>query len=111
MERALDYAHRRRAGFDADRSVLAQGDVHSSNTLLVPGPGPQRFKFIDPDGLFIQPACDLGTCMRGWGAVLLAGDALALGRQRAKQLSGLTGVDAMPIWEWDSSNAFRRACS
>ena len=63
-------------------------------------PGPTQFKFIDPDGLFIEPAYDLAIPMRGWSAPLLAGDAWTLGMERARLLSSLTGVPAGPIWEW-----------
>lgn len=60
----------------------------------------REFKFIDPDGLVIEPAYDLGTSMRGWNDPLLAGDVLALGLQRLRFLSQLTGIAPAPIWEW-----------
>ena len=59
-----------------------------------------RCKFVDPDGLFADPAYDLGILMRGWNDDLLAGDALALGRARCALLAALTGVDEEPIWQW-----------
>lgn len=59
-----------------------------------------QFKFIDPEGLFIEREYDMAICMRGNGEELLAGDAVALGRQRAEFLSGLTGVDTVGMWEW-----------
>jgi streptomycin 6-kinase len=99
LEAALIHARRRAAAFDPERSVLAHGDPHAANALLVPGTA-RHFKFIDPDGLFIEPGYDLGVLMRGWGEPLLAGDAPALGRARARQLAALTGVDEAPIWEW-----------
>ena len=100
IDRAMLYARRRSAAFSTETSVLAHGDAHAANTLSMPGSSESRFKFIDPDGLFIEPAYDLAVCMRGWGAALLAGDAFALGRQRANLLSMLTGVEPEPIWEW-----------
>lgn len=100
LERALGYARQRREAFSTRTAVLTHGDCHESNTLRIPGTGGQRFKFIDPDGLFIEPAYDLGVLMRGWGKSLLAGDAWALGRERANMLAARTEVDAQPIWEW-----------
>jgi streptomycin 6-kinase len=100
VETALGFAKSRAAAFDPAKAVLAHGDAHAWNTLVAPGAGPRRFKFIDPDGLFIEPAYDLAIPMREWGAALLAGDALALGRERCALLARLTGVDPAPIWEW-----------
>ena len=97
---ALDYAERRRRAFSRETAVLAHGDAHAANTLLVVGSSPQRFKFIDPDGLFIEPAYDLGVAMRDWSADLLAGDAAALGHRHADLLAQLAGVETQPIWEW-----------
>lgn len=100
VDRALAFARRRGDAFDPEISVLAHGDAHAANTLQAPGPGGPAFKFIDPDGLFIEPAYDLAICMRGRGAPLLAGGAVALGQERARLLSALTGVEPRPIWEW-----------
>ncbi len=100
IDRALAYARIRGRAFTAESALLAHGDAHSANTLFVPGSEPRSFKFIDPDGLFIEPAYDLAICMRGWGAPLLAGDAVALGWKRAALLASLTGVEPQPIWEW-----------
>jgi hypothetical protein len=38
--------------------------------------------------------------LRQWGADLLTGDPLVLGRNRCHQLARLTGVDPEPIWQW-----------
>lgn len=65
-----------------------------------PGANARRFKFVDPDGLFIERAFDLGITMRDWGAELLAGDPVALGRRRCRLLARLTGVEPEPIWQW-----------
>lgn len=97
---ALAFAERRRMAWSPATAVLAHGDGHEMNTLLVPGSDPPRFKFIDPDGLWIEPAYDLGILMRGMNTPLLDGDALKLGRQRARLLSQLTGIPEQPIWEW-----------
>jgi streptomycin 6-kinase len=97
---ALSFAETRRRAFDPQAAVLAHGDAHAWNTLLVPGAGPPRFKFVDPDGLFIERAYDLGISMREWPSELLKGDPLELGRRRCRQLSRLTGVEPEPIWQW-----------
>ena len=96
---ACDFAEARRAAFDPAACVLAHGDAHAANILAVPGEG-GRFKFIDPDGLFIERAYDLAIPMREWSAELLAGDPAVLGRRRCEQLARLTGVEAEPIWQW-----------
>ena len=99
VDLAYDFAELRRKAFDPATCVLAHGDAHAANTLVVPGEA-GRFKFIDPDGLFIEPAYDLAIPMREWGDELLAGDPLELGRRRCELLARLTGVDPEPIWQW-----------
>lgn len=99
VEVALAFAEDRRRAYDPAAAVLAHGDPHAWNTLQVPG-DPARFKFVDPDGLFAEPAYDLGIAMREWEGELLAGDPLALGRARCALLSRLTGVPEEPIWRW-----------
>ena len=100
IETALEFAERRGAAYDPADAVLAHADAHASNTLLVPGSQPMSFKLVDPEGLFIERAYDLAIPMRDWGAELLAGDPLSLGKRRCRLLAELTGVDAQPIWEW-----------
>ena len=97
---ALRYAASRAQRFDLRSAVLAHGDAHAFNTLLVPGSAPQRFKFIDPDGLFIERAYDLAIPMREWSDDLLAGDPLGRAVQRCRRLAALTGVDEEAIWQW-----------
>lgn len=99
IERAEAFARSRRAAFEPGEAVLAHGDAHPWNTLLVPGEGPRRFKLIDPEGLFIERAYDLAILMREWGAELL-GDPLAKGRERCAQLARRTSSPLEPIWEW-----------
>ncbi len=98
VAQGLAYAERRAAAFDPDASVLVHGDAHDHNTLQVPGT--DLFRFVDPDGLVAESACDLAVPMREWSADLLAGDPLALGLARCARLSALTGVEAQAIWEW-----------
>ncbi|MGB1252795.1 MAG: aminoglycoside phosphotransferase family protein [Candidatus Promineifilaceae bacterium] len=95
---ALAYCEARTAAFDPQNSVLVHGDAHEQNTLQTLAKN--SYKFVDPDGLFAEPACDLAVPMRGWGAELLAGDAIELGRARCEQISALTGVEQRAIWQW-----------
>lgn len=95
---ALRFAKARREAFDPTTAVFAHGDAHAWNTLQ--DPNTQGYKFVDPDGLFIERAHDLSISMREWGAELLAGDPVALGRRRCALLSRLTGVEAEAIWQW-----------
>lgn len=99
LDRAAAYAEDRAAVHDPARAVLAHGDAHAANALQTLDGG--GFKFIDPDGLFIDPAYDLGVIMREWPEVLLeGGDPLAAGRARCARLAVRTGVDAEAIWRW-----------
>ena len=100
VEAALRSAEERHQAFDPARAVVCHGDAHPWNTLLVPGEGPRRFKFVDPEGLFIERAYDLGISMREWTGELLAGDPRELGIRRCHRLAKLTGVDPRPIWQW-----------
>jgi streptomycin 6-kinase len=100
IDTARRSAEERRLAFDPRTAVLGHGDAHAWNTLLVPGSTPQRFKFVDPDGLLIERAYDLGIAMREWSSELLAGDPAALGIQRCRRLAALTGVAPLPIWQW-----------
>jgi streptomycin 6-kinase len=100
VNKALSFAEARRRAFDPQNAVLAHGDAHAWNTLLVSGAGPQRFKFVDPDGLFVERAYDLGISMREWPSDLLAADPLELGHRRCRLLARLSGVEAQPIWQW-----------
>lgn len=98
--RALHYAKIRGNRFDPGSAVLGHGDAHAWNALADPRAGSGKFKFVDPEGLFIEKAYDLGIQMREWTSDLLAGDPVTLGRSRCGQLARLTGVDPEPIWQW-----------
>jgi streptomycin 6-kinase len=100
IDKALAFADARRQAFDPENAVLAHGDAHAWNTLLVRGADPWRFKFVDPDGLCIERGYDLGISLREWGTELLSGDPLELGRRRCRQLTQLTGVEPESIWQW-----------
>lgn len=103
IDLALSFADEREHAHEPARCVLVHGDPHPSNTLFVSDARPRvgaRCKFIDPDGLFAEPAYDLGIVMRDWSGELLAGDALALGRSRCASLSARTGLEEHAIWQW-----------
>jgi streptomycin 6-kinase len=95
---ARDFADRRARGFDPETSVMAHGDAHAWNTLLDEKSG--QYKFVDPDGFYIERAHDLSISLRESCAEALAGNAIELGRARCALLSRLTGVDGQAIWEW-----------
>ena len=109
IERAQDFAGRRAASFDPATSVLVHGDAHADNTLEASG-SPSGFQFVDPDGLFVEPAYDLAIPMREWSEDLLAGDPLALGQARCARLAALSGLEVPPSGSGDSWNACRRVC-
>ncbi len=102
-DRAVAFAHERGAAYNPTHCVLAHGDGHAENTLHCPMSGrdaASSYRFVDPDGLFIERAYDLGILMRGFNAELLAGDTILLGRQRCDWLAELTKIDPQPIWQW-----------
>jgi streptomycin 6-kinase len=99
VDRALAFAEIRAAAHDPAKCVLAHGDAHGWNTLADPA-NPGQFKFVDPDGLIIEPAYDLAIPMREWSSDLLAGDPLQRGRARCRRLAQLTGLAEEPIWQW-----------
>lgn len=103
IDRALAFTEERADAFAADGSVLVHGDAHSENTLLVrqsDGERERHYKFVDPDGLFAEKACDLAVPMRDWSEELLQGNTVRLARQRCELLAELTGVDGRGIWQW-----------
>ena len=102
FDAALAFAQSRKAAFNPNAAVLVHGDAHSGNLLLDVGlarGAPPAFRFIDPEGLAAEPACDLGVLMREWPEEL-TGDPLRRGRERCASLSRLTGVHPQAIWEW-----------
>jgi streptomycin 6-kinase len=100
VETGLRYAERRAASFSASRALLAHGDPHEGNLLRAgEGAGPE-FKFVDPDGLHIEPAYDLGVVLRGWNEALQGSEARSLARERSRWVAERTGLEEQPIWEW-----------
>lgn len=100
VDLALRYCQSRQDAYDPSKAVLGHGDAHPWNTLQVPS-DPSRFKMVDPDGLVIEPAYDLGISMREWGNELLAsGDPALAAQARCELLARLTNIDPRAIWEW-----------
>lgn len=99
IDRALDHAQGRIAAFAPESAVLLHGDPHSLNALADPK-AVGRYRFVDPDGVYGEPAYDLGILMRDWSESLLAGDPLELGRKRCARLAKLSGQPEAPIWAW-----------
>jgi len=95
---ALRFAEERRAAFDPAASVLGHGDAHAWNTLA--DPKTADFRFVDPEGLFIEPAHDLSISLREGSHEFLAGDPLKLGRAGCQRLAHLATVDPRAIWQW-----------
>jgi streptomycin 6-kinase len=102
LNRAIEFVENRLAAFDRATAVLIHGDAHSSNVLLDPtsADGQRQFKMIDPEGIISEPAHELAIPLRGWTAELLAGDVVELSLQWCNHMSDVSGVDAIPIWEW-----------
>ncbi len=101
-ELALIFALERQAAYDPENCVLVHGDAHAHNTLkrVNTKDDERSYKFIDPDGLFAEPALDLAIPMREWNEALLQGDAVRLGQRRCERLAARTGVDERAIWQW-----------
>lgn len=102
-ERAIDYAvacaNHHLAAHDDERAVLVHGDVHEWNALAA-GDG---YKLVDPDGLLAEAEYDLGVLIRQDPPESIARET----RARAARLAERTGLDAVAIWEWGSSNGSR----
>lgn len=103
IDRALEFAGEREAAFSTNSCVLVHGDAHADNTLVAVDAAREEeilCKFIDPDGLYAERACDLASLMRDWSPELLAGDTVALARERCSLLAGLTDEGEPAIWQW-----------
>lgn len=100
IETALRYCKERAALYRPEGAVLAHGDPHIGNLLADPNTDPIRFRLVDPDGLAIEPAYDLGVLLRGWNEGLTGKHAHAMARARVRQLTQHTQVAAEPIWQW-----------
>ena len=96
---ALEFARRRAAAFDPERAVFIHGDAHEGNVLFG---GDAKFKMIDPEGLWSEPAHDLAIPLRGWTSeVVAAGDDSGdRATQWCHQFAELAQLDPRAIWEW-----------
>lgn len=100
LDTALRYCRERAVLYRAEGAVLAHGDPRLSKALVDPSTDPVRFKFIDPDGLAVDPAYDLGLVLRGWNDDLEGPRAHDIARSRVRILTQRTQVPAEPIWQW-----------
>ena len=109
---ALDHIDLRRSQWREDAFVLVHGDAHEHNTLAIrqakgqtepqiePQTEPTRYKLVDPDGLFFEPAYDLGILLRNWiDAYRIAQPAGAL-TERATWLAQQTQVSPQAMVSW-----------
>ena len=96
---ARTYAELRERAFDPSTAVMAHGDAHAWNLLADPNK-PGSFKFVDPDGVFVERAYDLSISLRELSQETLAGDLVAPAHRRCRQLAALSGVAIEPIWQW-----------
>jgi streptomycin 6-kinase len=98
IDKALLYCRDRAMSYRREHAILAHGDPHPANILAVPGT--DRFKFIDPDGIAIEPAYDLGVLLRAWDDGLGGRHAHDIARSHARHLATRTQVSAEAIWQW-----------
>ncbi len=97
IAQALDYCEHRAAAFDPGGAVLVHGDAHGWNTVQATD---GQYKLVDPEGVWSEPAQDLGVLMREYNEPLLAGDTARLTRARAEHLANLGDVDPEAVWQW-----------
>jgi streptomycin 6-kinase len=100
IDMALMYCQDRAAAYRPENAVLAHGDPHPANVLAVPEGEPQQFRFIDPDGLAIEPAYDLGVLLRAWHEGIAGRHAHDIARSHVRHLTRRTQVPSEAIWQW-----------
>jgi len=100
LDTLLMYCRDRAAAWRPENAVLAHGDPHPANILEVPGSDGRQWKFIDPDGLAIEPAYDLGVLLRAWHEGVTGRHAHDIARSHARHLTSRTQVPAEAIWQW-----------
>jgi streptomycin 6-kinase len=100
LDTALMYCRDRAAAWRPENAVLAHGDPHPANILEVPESAGRQWKFIDPDGLAIEPAYDLGVLLRAWHEGVAGRHAHDIARSHARHLTTRTQVPAEAIWQW-----------
>lgn len=99
LDTALMYCKDRAAAWRPETAVLSHGDPHPANILAAPA-ATTGFKFIDPDGLAIEPAYDLGVLLRAWHEGIEGRHAHDIARSHAHHLTTRTQVPAEAIWQW-----------
>lgn len=100
LDTALMYCRDRAAAWRPENAVLAHGDPHPANILEVPETEGRQWKFIDPDGLAVEPAYDLGVLLRAWHEGVSGRHAHDIARSHARHLTSRTQVPAEAIWQW-----------
>lgn len=100
IDMALMYCQDRAAAYRPESAVLAHGDPHPANILALADSQPPQFRFIDPDGLAIEPAYDLGVLLRAWHEGIAGRHAHDLARSHARHLTRRTQVPSEAIWQW-----------
>lgn len=100
IDTALMYCKDRAAAYRPESAVLAHGDPHPANIMALPDSDPVQFRFIDPDGLAIEPAYDLGVLLRAWHEGIEGRHAHDIARSHVRHLTRRTQVPSEPIWQW-----------
>lgn len=94
-----DYIQQRKADFNPKSAFLIHGDAHNFNILQDNSTAEESFKLIDPDGIWAEPAYDLGVIMREWADDLMINPKEKL-VERLTFLHEITGIEKLPTWQW-----------
>jgi streptomycin 6-kinase len=97
VDHAVRCCDERAAAFDRRHAVLVHGDAHGWNTVRADDGGDA---FVDPEGVWGEPAQDLGVPMREYNEPLAAGATARLVRERAELLASWCDVDPHAVWQW-----------
>jgi len=99
LETTNIFIEQRKKAFNPETACLVHGDAHNYNILHDKSSNVDSFKLIDPDGIWAEPAYDLGVIMREWADDLLTAPADKL-VERLTFLHKLTGIEKGAIWQW-----------
>jgi len=99
LELTNKFIQQRKADFNPKKACLVHGDAHNFNILQDQSLSEESFKLIDPDGIWAEPAYDLGVIMREWADDLAINPAERL-VERLTFLHKITGLEKRPIWQW-----------
>ncbi|GGF31776.1 hypothetical protein GCM10011519_01410 [Marmoricola endophyticus] len=98
VDAAGEVARALSAAYDPAAGVLAHGDAHPGNLLRRPGGG---WAFVDPDGLVVEPAYDLGVVLRDHSRRLLEHPSAAdLHRGWVALVADQAGADPARVAAW-----------